>query len=792
MTTQRKVPSEGPKDAKILIVGEAPGETEEQELRPFAGRAGVELTRMLNEAGILRTDCFITNVCKYRPPWNEIEAFISKKHQENFFPGLGAWVDPRLADGIEELHQEIAEVQPNLIIALGNTPLRALCGVQGITKWRGSTLLYSPRPGEEFPPIKVIPTYHPAAILRQWSWRWIALQDLRRAAASAGRREAPVRPESFIIRPSFDQVMDCLNSLQSRTPFVATDIETSRGNISCIGLAWSETEAICIPFSSRHSVGFSYWTLEEELAIVLKLREVLTQLPVVGQNWIYDQQYIARSWGFATKMDLDIMLEHHVHWLGLPKGLDFQSSLYRDHHVYWKDEGKEFDEHCPEEQYWIYNCRDAVATYEIRNVLRGVRESIALPSTEYGSPPEIQQSMFPIMLEAMLRGVRINQKLKKDLIFHLTEEESVRQEWLNAVLGKPLNPRSPKQLQKLFYEELGYSVILNRKTKKPTTDSDALDRLSRADPLIRPICSAINQIRQLSNYRSVCLQPLDHDGRIRCSYNIAGTETLRLSSSEDAFGFGTNLQNITTGDEDAVDFPLPNLRKLFIPDVGFELGDFDLAQADAQVVAWEAEDTALMELFSDPTRDLHNENCEAIYGHCTGKRDPNRQLSKTGVHLTNYGGTPPVLAAALGITRHEAENFQRRWFSIHPAIADWHKRILSELQSRRYVENKFGYRRYYFDRIESVLKEALAWIPQSTVAIVTNLGIRNVRRNLSHLQVQFLLQVHDSSIFQWPAKDTALILPQIRDQLRIRIPYPNPLIIPVGYKISTVSWGDCK
>jgi DNA polymerase I-like protein with 3'-5' exonuclease and polymerase domains len=374
----------------------------------------------------------------------------------------------------------------------------------------------------------------------------------------------------------------------------------------------------------------------------------------------------------------------------------------------------------------------------------------------------------------------------------LTEEEATRQQWLNTVIGKPLNPRSPKQLQELFYHDLGCAVVTSRKTQRPTTDSDALDKIALSDPILRPICSAINQIRQLSNFRSVCLQPIDHDSRIRCSYNIAGTETFRFSSSQDAFGFGTNLQNISSGQERNQDFPLPNLRKLFVPDAGYTMGDFDLAQADARVVAWDAQDEPLMELFADPSRDLHNENTEVIFGKCLGKNDPNRQLSKTGVHLTNYGGTPAVLAASLGLTRHEAERFQARWFSAHPAIRDWHNRVLSELQSRRYVENAFGYRRFYFDRIEGILKEALAWIPQSTVAITTNLGIERVRERLSGHKVEFLLQVHDSSVFQWPTHLTEALLPQIRANLQIPIPYPTPLIIPVGSKTSDVSWGDCK
>ena len=69
----------GPLDAKIMVVGEAPGADEEIAGVPFVGTSGTELTKMLNEAGILRSECFLTNVCKYRPPENKIENFFLDK-----------------------------------------------------------------------------------------------------------------------------------------------------------------------------------------------------------------------------------------------------------------------------------------------------------------------------------------------------------------------------------------------------------------------------------------------------------------------------------------------------------------------------------------------------------------------------------------------------------------------------------------------------------------------------------------------------------------------------------------
>lgn len=285
---------------------------------------------------------------------------------------------------------------------------------------------------------------------------------------------------------------------------------------------------------------------------------------------------------------------------------------------------------------------------------------------------------------------------------------------------------------------------------------------------------------------------------MRCSYSVPGTETYRYSSSEDAFGYGTNLANISSGDEKPSKVShlyRPNLRKMFIPDPGYAITDHDLAQADARIVAWESDCPSLKEIFNDPTRDLHNENTEIIFGSYKGEGDPNRHRAKQGVHAANYAATAGVIATALGITVREAENFLNRYFGERPEVRDWHETVRLQLQTKRYVENVFGYRRFYFDRIENLLKEALAWIPQSTVAIATNIGIKQVERDLPW--ADFLLQNHDSAVHQFlihdqVAFDSEARFKLIQQKMEVPLPYDDPMTIPVTGKWSLESWGHCK
>ena len=151
--------------------------------------------------------------------------------------------------------------------------------------------------------------------------------------------------------------------------------------------------------------------------------------------------------------------------------------------------------------------------------------------------------------------------------------------------------------------------------------------------------------------------------------------------------------------------------------------------------------------------------------------------------------TAPTLALALGLTRKEAQWFLDSWFSNNPEIKEWQNRIEDELMLTRTITNIFGYRRYYFDRVEGLLSEALAWSPQSTVALVIDKGWENIVQRVP--QVEVLLQVHDSLVFQYPQHLRGRILPQVEECMAITLPFEDPLIIGTSTKYSAESWGHC-
>jgi DNA polymerase I-like protein with 3'-5' exonuclease and polymerase domains len=242
---------------------------------------------------------------------------------------------------------------------------------------------------------------------------------------------------------------------------------------------------------------------------------------------------------------------------------------------------------------------------------------------------------------------------------------------------------------------------------------------------------------------------------------------------------------------------LPNVRKFFVPDPNTLIFDIDLAGADAQVVAWEANDAPLKEAFrayqAGEGPKLHCVNAISIFGAKAGpdgKKEPCYTQAKMGVHLTNYGGSANTCAAALGIPVREAQAFQDKWFTIHPDIWAWRQRVENELLTSRSVHNAFGFYRHYFDRLEMLLPQALAWIPQSTVAIVIDTIFNRICRKIPAIGIE--LQVHDSLVGVCPLSKWKEAKQQLKKISAVTIPYDDPLVIPLGLKTSPTSWGDCE
>lgn len=322
---------------KIAIVGEAWGENEERAREHFVGAAGYELTKLLDEAGIHRADCYLTNVFHLRPPSNKIEAFCGPKTSAlKGYPSLvkGKYIRAEFAPELTRLGDELLSVNPNLIIAFGNTATWALLGQAAISKHRGTTSL-STHTASGF---KVLGTYHPAAVLRQWELRPVVVVDLMKAKREAEYPDIRRPKRQIWIEPSLEDIYEFDARYLQKASLLSVDIETAGNQITCIGFAANERVAIVIPIFDPRKLGRSYWPNERtERRAWDYIRDVLQRpTPKLFQNGLFDIAFLWRAYGIKViNAAHDTMLLHHALQPESLKGLGFLASCYCDEGA-WK------------------------------------------------------------------------------------------------------------------------------------------------------------------------------------------------------------------------------------------------------------------------------------------------------------------------------------------------------------------------------------------------------------------------------------------------------------------------
>ena len=557
---------QGSPTAKLWLVGEAPGENEVARGIPFIGASGAILDGCLHEAGIERRDCYLTNVCHERPPsyvnakgatiHNDIEQFFATARDakrdgipliNNRYP-LGP-----VRAGLDRLNRQIEEYAPSVIVALGGTPLWGTAGQSGITKWRGSVFQVDPATA-------IVAAPHPADCLpnRSPQHRPLLVHDLGRAKRVLMDRSLAEPPKwNFWVADNVAQLRGELQDLHPENP-ITCDIETWLGQIHCLGIGMSDRGATCIPFIRAD--GTSWWSLEDELEIILLLRDFLTSREVTFHNGIYDCQYIAKQWGFMPRHEHDTMVMQHVAFPGFLGGkidpvtgrvdkrgsslsLSFVASLYCRNYRFWKDDGRLWDPTLHDEQrYFHYNCEDCCRTWEVAAALR----RILVRDKLWDQYRFVMRTLQPVY-KMMFAGFNVDAEKMRGMYAECEAEMDRDQRWLSAATGiEGFNPESNPQMKALFYKDLQQQPIYKGKgpEKTQTCDDDALDKIARRTPLLRPLTERIQHYRSMETVRKDCnTKMLSADGRLRGTMNPAYVETFRFSSNETAFGEGTNLQN---------------------------------------------------------------------------------------------------------------------------------------------------------------------------------------------------------------------------------------------------------
>lgn len=314
-------------ESRIALVGEAYGEEEARLRTPFVGSSGRVLNYLLRQAGIVREECLVTNVFNLQPqPTNDIVNICGARTDAlQGYPALtkGKFVPSALAGELSRLYSELTTFRPNVVIALGGTAAWALLKSSGIKAIRGA-------PARSFLGWKVVPTYHPAAILRDWTLNPIVLADLEKAKAQSY--------DPTYARPSrevwVDSTIDDLFTFEqyiNASHECAVDTETIGEQITMISFAPTIDRVVIVHFYDQRKPDGNYWpTLELELqAWSWVRRQLAKRKEFTGQNFIYDMRFLWVQYGIPVPhMEHDTMLLHHALQPEMEKGLAFLGSIY--------------------------------------------------------------------------------------------------------------------------------------------------------------------------------------------------------------------------------------------------------------------------------------------------------------------------------------------------------------------------------------------------------------------------------------------------------------------------------
>lgn len=381
---------------------------------------------------------------------------------------------------------------------------------------------------------------------------------------------------------------------------------------------------------------------------------------------------------------------------------------------------------------------------------------------------DIEQDFIRLVLDMENTGVLVDQSV--------AEQELARGLAIMKELEKQLgfNPASTTQLGKFLLEDLGLQPFNKRTPKgKPTFNKDAMvyyeHLLSASGNKSAQMVLAYRgwQKTTSSNYKAY-LELISKDGRLRPNFKIHGTKTGRMSCEK------PNLQQIPRSSENDWN---GKLKKAFIQDPEFNSWEFDFAQLEFRMGASYAQETKLIEVFNDPSRDIFSEMAADL--------GMPRQPVKTTVYLTQYGGGSSKLADTLGIDIITAGKIIRNFYDTYPGLAKIAKYANTVAKNRGYVKYWTGRRRHFPGGMDAH-KAWNSMIQGGSFEVVKRQSLALKEAGLINEECQLNLQVHDSLRFDILRGKEEEYIPAI---LEVMETPTLPEHFDIKFKVEATEWG---
>jgi len=768
-----------------LVVGEAAGADEEQQGKPFVGKSGQVLQGLYRKAGVDWDALTVINTLSCRPPNNvyptsaEARSYCTREEGERIVAHCKSrYVEPVL-NGRSWVRYD----------ALGEHALETLTGKTGISKWRGMPLEPLHAPGTP----NVIPTLHPAFLMREQAKFPVVISDLKKSLV--------LPPENYNLYPSIGDVQAF-----TATDF-AFDLESNKWNhneIYLCGLSAKRFEAIVVPWKGPYI---------QELKRIFRNATVLK-----GQNILGFDLPVLEANGIVTSAEVrDIMLMQHLLQPDLDHDLEFIASLFTNKPA-WK--------HLAQEQKEYYNAVDTDVVSQIEPQLWSLLRQQGLTKTythvsvpvakicnlmtqkgvkvDLGQISKVrerikeQQAGLELQLPIQLRTANVGVNKRIPAPPGTLGKSGKPVKYITVASSEVLVPwRSDKSVGKWLYEDLKLPVQKHIKTQKVSTDKYSLERLARNGGDSKAAILAIKELRSLDEtLTTFTAEKVSYGTTINPHFSVHGTNSGRLSSS------GPNCQNIPQ-----------SLRCIYIPSKpDHYIVQMDFSSIENRLTAHLAHDTERLARFAQEGFNEHKFACSQFFGipveEVVKSSDPNSLYSKAKhvCHGMNYGLGARKMSQMYSVPEGEVKKLLSKWKSVIPKTANWQEYTASLAKVTGVLTNPFGRKRWF--GTSNYYTESLSFLPQSTAADILlrcmialcyeKVGwpierVQEVAKVFYPLpkEIDLLVTVHDSLVFQVPKGMLNEIVEKVEPVLTQKWPELAGFSCPVEIEYGP-SWGELE
>ena len=809
---------QGPKNAKVLIVGEAPGYNEDKEGKPFIGKSGQLLREELSRAGIDPNDVYITNTIKCRPPDN-------KKPNAGQMKACKKYID-----------EEIATIKPEYVVTLGAVASKGILKKAKITEVHGKII--------DTPNFKAMAAYHPAYCLYDPSKLPVLRKDLMRFGETL--RGVKHRKQLFKWREINDSSVADFWTELGNCDWFAFDLETQ-------SLDWFNPNDKVVVLSMSMDKGGGSWILPSPVmprapwgwkAFISFIKRVAEKIRKWGKKGVahngkFDNHWLWRKCNVIFPLDFDTMLASHTINENRAHALDSLATEYLDAPYYDIPLGDKQGKIPPDDiprihRMYRYAAKDSYYTLlmrpmmqkeleEDRSILRLFNRLVMRAARAFH---EIEDPGMKVLMDRFSENRR---QVAKNRDQALDVLNGMAREAIKKRVGprKLTNWNSPQQVARLLFEDLGLPVIEETDGGAPSTGEATLVALKD----LHPVANQLVKYRELEKFLTTYLdgwKALMYEDRVYFSYKLHGTVTGRYSSRLHQTPRDGTIRNCVDAPE------------------GWTFVQGDFSQAELRVAAIISGDPELIYCFKNGI-DVHwrtllyvvqsggageyvkpvLKTARKLAGKKLNFNDSIELLTKKGheAAIAIWDGWKEARKKAKGInfgfvygmrekkfieyaklkygfepTEEEAAKIRRAYFSLYRGLSPWHDRMKRLVKLDGYVRSLSGRLR----RLPGITspersvrseneRQAINSPIQGFIGDFKAMALVELAEELDPNRAKVVGEVHDAILFwvkneylkeQLPIIAKIMQNPKLVKEFKIKLP------VPIDVELDSGPWGQ--